>query len=276
MKAVLTVSNNSIHDTLKFIKNWAENHKAKPTIHLVGFGEQLPKKADVILLPSSAMLYSARKKLAEKKCVVVVFDAPLQCTNITPATHLDIEHQRPSYRCTFRKLTQGLVSEEMDKAFASKSVSVEWERIEVAPRLMNLQLTSILNPITTFLYSIRDPDNRQHYQKLIYTWLCSEAPLESLETKIMDDGKYKKPPAALVRLLAGLQTCDNARAAFREVLERSATKKPVNYKKLSTTHQVAAFDLRYTMSVMRKLGKYHVIQKTVNDLYAERKARPSK
>lgn len=269
MRAVLTVSNNCMSDTVAYIKKWADGHPKNPKIEVIGFGEKL-READVIVLPSSAMLYSAREKLGKMKCVVVVFDAPLQCTMIQPATHLDIESQRPSYKCTFRKLSQGLVSEEMDKAMQSKSVDVEWERIEVAPRLMNLQLTSILNPIMTFLQTVRDPDNRQHYQKLVYTWLFSEAPVEDLQEKVMTDGDYKKVPAALGRLVEAMRNADKARAAFREVLDRSAAGKAVSYKKLSSKYEVSKFDLRYTMSVIRKLGKYHVVQKTVKELYDTR------
>lgn len=269
MKAVLTVSNNCIADTLKLVNRWAEGHPKKPKVELIGFGEKL-RDADVLLLPASSMLYSAREKLAKMKSVVIVFDAPLQCTMIQPATHLDIEYQRPSYKCAFRKLTQGLVSEELDKAFGAKSVDIEWERIEVAPRLMNQQLTSILNPIMTFLHSVRDPDNRQHYQKLVYTWLFSDAPVSALQSKIMEDGNYKKVPAALAKLVEAMTPMDKAREAFREVLSRTEAGKAVSYKKLSAKYGVAVFDLRYTMSVVRKLGKYHVVQKTVKELYDTR------
>lgn len=275
MKAVVTVSNNSIHSVLRDIRLWAMGRAKKtPKVHLVGFGEKLPDQADVILLPSASMLYAARKELAKRPVVVVVFDAPLQCTQISPALHLDIEHQRPSYRMTFRKLTLGIVKEVMEEAWTTKETKVEWERIEVAPRLMGQQLTSILQPIQTFLYSVKGPDNRLHFQKLIFTWMVSEAPRKVLEDKIMEEGKFRKMPSALSKLLDSLDKHEGARAAFREALARKAEKKPVSYKKLSAKYSVATFDLRYTMSQMRKIGRFSVVQKTVHELYAARQKKP--
>jgi hypothetical protein len=202
------------------------------------------------LICSAATLNSAKSRLDKRKTgILLVFDTPLQCAQIKSAFHLDLLEQKPSFRARYRALTPT----RLNKVFGRKQRKIKIEKVDPIEQLMSQQLGSILNPISSFLYTVRDPEDRDRFKKLIYGWLISERKPSWLVGKAMRMGGYTKVPKALAGLIETVELGDGPRKAFRQMVAAKCEGKPVSYQRLSREHKVSTFDMRYTMSVVTSL-----------------------
>lgn len=214
--------------------------------------EALQTRPDVLIC-SASTLNSAKQKLGIRKTgIALVMDTPAQCAQIKSAIHLDLLEQKASFRTRFKDLTQEKVNKVMTRCLTSHR-KVRIEKIDPVDSLMEQQLGSILNPISSFLYTVRDPEEREKFRRTIFGWLISERKPTWLIGKVMRMGGYNRVPKALAGLVETVEQGDNPRKAFRQMVAAKQDGKPINYRKLSKTYQVSTFDMRYTMSVITSL-----------------------
>lgn len=250
---VVTCCHHSVVDLVAMIKEW----NPEVTIGLLSPETLRDKQCRPdLMICSATALQSARSRLERiKRGVLLVVDSAAQCSQLGNAIHLDLVEQKPSFRAKYRRITQRRVSRIMDRCIQrqQKPRPIEINKIDPVTALIEQQLSSILNPISSFLYTVRDPDDRKKFQRLVYGWLISERKPRWLLNKAMRMGGYTKIPKALAGLVETVEQGDKPRKAFRELMRLKHEGKPINYKRISRQYQVSTFDLRYTMSVITSL-----------------------
>lgn len=274
MKALIGICNHNISTVRSMIAQY-EQRKGKLRVQVLGETSVVDKKAQVILVPTVHLLSKRLVALNIGAALVFVFDNPVLCEYLHPIHLLDVSEKKLSYRFNFKPIAKSEIESLL--ALANKErplVKVKKDQIEVIPTMLNAQLSSILNPIQDYLYRIRDSDNKRHYNKIIYEWLASGAPVEALVRVLTKAITTKQGAKQLDLMLAELSTKEfkKTRQAFVEAFNTKAkTGKPVNYKKLGKKYGVDAWDIRYTMKVLRKFGRYQEVAKEMAALYSELK-----
>jgi hypothetical protein len=273
MKQLFGVANNNIYHVESLLHQYQKAH-GKLKVQIVGFGKLPNKEAQVMLLPNVKMLSDNLKVIQKSKAVVLVFDCPVLCDYLKPITLLDVAKRSPSYKYVFKPLEYEDFETHLRRALRVKErVKIDKSYIDVIPKLLGEQLSSVLNPIMTFLYRIRDTDRRQDYHKLIMEWLVSGAPTKDLRKIVMGMGDFKREPKAMTTLIDYFEDegAANARIALKEAMDAKSAKKPVSFKKLSKKYQIDPYDIRYTLAVLRKFGRYEVVNKEIRELFKVRK-----
>lgn len=244
---VVTCCHHSASEVVAMMRHWRPALVVK-----VLDAEALQSKPDVLIC-SASTLNSAKQKLGIRKSgIALVMDTPAQCAQIKNAIHLDLLEQKPTFRARFKDLTQDKLNRVMDRCLNTHR-KVRIEKVDPVDSLMDQQLGSILNPISSFLYTVRDPEEREKFKRTIFGWLISERKPTWLVNKVMRMGGYNRIPKALTGLVETVEQGDGPRKAFRLMVAARQEGKPVNYRKLSKTYKVSTFDMRYTMSVITSL-----------------------
>ena len=267
MRKLFGVCNSSIIHVVDLIKhfNLKTNNNIKP--QLLGLSDKVDKKAIVIIVQTVSLFSKNRVALNNSDSIVFVIDSPVLCEYLKPIHLLDVEPKKLSYSYKFSKIKPAEFCFQMNEALGSKNVKIKQESVDVIPTLLNSQLSSMLNPIQDYLYRVRDIDKRLVYQKLIYEWLVSDADTKKLGTLIQEGDK---PSKYLTDLLANLDTelATNTRTALKDAFHAKAkTGKGPNYKAICKKYNVAPFDIRYSMKLLRRFGRYEQVNEDVAKIY---------
>jgi hypothetical protein len=281
MKQLFGVANNSPHYVQDCIARYGRENESKLRVQILGLADKPSKKADVILVPTVSTFSKNLAALHARDAIVFLFDSPVMLGYVKPMEILDSKKGGLSYKFVFTPLTYERVKDALDVGLsATKHVKVSRSAIDVIPNMLNAQLTSILNPIQDCLYSIRDTDRRLEYQRIIYTWLVSGSSSKALEkqiAKLSTDKKGRNSPD-IERMLTTLKEegFANSRAGIVEAYQHKAVEtpkgkkgKPLNYKKLCAKYNIDPFDIRYTLSLIRKFGSYQRVNQDINTIFKE-------
>lgn len=228
-----------------------------PTLAILGKGMPYAS-ASVLLVVGVGCLRTYRTRLQTSKSAVLVFDSPLNLSTVRPMVFLDTAYAKISGLYIPTELDVPNVTKLLHNSLVSTAhVDVEIQgKQDVATAMLGQQLVSVLNPIQTFLYSVRDAEKRTQYQHLVYGWLVSTRNRATLEREITRLMGQEKIPKAVASMLNALDEQEGMRKAFQEVHRLTNERATINYKAIGTQYKVAPFDLRYTANVLKKLGKY--------------------
>ena len=218
----------------------------KLRIQVVGF-DDLPKDADVHLVPTTAKFLKVRHQLEELTSKVFVFDTPVLLEYLKPIRVLDVAKKTKTFKYGFHTLTPAILQEALDEKFKKQLVTKE--AIDVIPTFLSQTQGSILSHILTFLYSVPKTDRRLKYQRMIYDWFQSEDSVVTLASKLS-----KKPNKAVTKLTNFLESslAQNARKALQHIAQEKATKKSVPLDKVAKKFGVDLFDIKYVLKAIRK------------------------
>lgn len=252
MYALFGVSNTSIFDFAQNLKGWVEEagHEIAPyRPTLLGFDQEWPEDIKgIVLVPTVSLFLQRLPLLEEAKAVVFVFDAAIQLEYLKPIEILDLLEKRQSFVYRFKPLDGIEVVHKIVQARKHReSIEVEQATLDVIPRLLSETKSSLLSPILTFLYGVKDTSKRHEYQKTIYGWMKSTSAVKTLIDRL-PEGK------AAVRLKEFFESevGVNTMKAVREMVAAKSEGKQANAEKLAKKYDLTPFDLRYLNAAMNK------------------------
>ena len=274
MRLLFGVANHNIFQVGSLLRqHYSDSPDLKPT--MCGFQQEPSSK--IVLIPTISQLLTNLPMLERADCVVFVFDAPVLLEYLTPIELIDvIPNKVNSFTYRYKAIHLGDIVDRIDGALRSKKhITIEQATLDVIPRLLGETKSSVLAPILNFLYSVSDTDRRLSYQSIIYAWFSTSQSTEELETHLYSVSKRKKRSGAIDKLIAYLDSEAGliARAAVADINELRKAKKVVNYKSLSTRHNIAEFDLKYLVKAMRKATSIQdsIAGTTLDDIFKSRK-----
>lgn len=281
MKAIFGVANHNVGYVEQILHTHSKDQGYK--FGVVGFGEKLSKSKDVLCILSIQELKKNLKVLNKKdnQQVVLLFDAAVHLEYVKGLKMLDVKPKKRSFCYSFIPLTAPDLIDNVSSALESeKKTKVSVEEIKVIPTLLNNTLPSILNPIQTFLYRIKNPEKRLEYQKLIYVWLASNEDVSSLMSRLKLERKSKGSKSFEEALQS--KQCGRTRKAIRAALisklpiDEDSTKKSKkagsasSYKKLAHKYKLDIFDIKYSVQIIRRFTQtYKVLNKSVDQILKE-------
>lgn len=107
--------------------------------------------------------------------------------------------------------------------------------------VLKLYGASSLSALQTFLYKIKDVENREFVSKTVKTWMRTDATFAVLEPKL----RKTIPMKSIEALKAIVNT--KAMRTFREAVRKVAAK-PDTLQKVAKEYKLAAFDIKYLLS----------------------------
>lgn len=190
---------------------------------------------DVVICVGHNLVQKNAEQLKNK--TVILIDSPVFCCNYENIMLIDAKRQK-SFHFIFLPLTL----EALKGALRNKN-KVKYKPIDVIPTLLQDSPSSVLHPVQTYLYKIADVDARSRYQYAIFKAIQAGQDLNTLEFL----GKKTKPVSELLAWYAS----DVGKTACL-MLNKALNAKTRDYDKLQKEFNVAKFDIRYAMNVIRR------------------------
>ncbi len=248
MLDLMGVANSNPFTFTQDLRQWLEdadvNPKGfKPT--LLGFGEWPEDVSGVVLVPTVSLLTRRLPLLEDANAVVVCFDTAVLLEYLTPLHMLDVLPKTQSFRYVFKPIDGFEVIRRIQQAKAQRQhVEVSKKEVDLIPTLLGETQGSVLAPMLTYLYSVKDTNLRHEYQLKILHWMRDGLDLEEElpESRARD------------RLLEHLQSdvAVATLAAVREMVSKRKAGKTVNLEKLATSHKINVFDLKWVVHQFQK------------------------
>jgi hypothetical protein len=277
VKAILGVANHNVGYVEQFLHPHSKSKGYK--FGVVGFGQKFPKSKDVVCVLSLHELKKNLKFLNKKsnQQVVILFDAPVHLEYVKNLKMLDVKPKKRSFCYSFMPLSKPDLTHSVSQALnSSDTLKISIEDLKVVPTLLNETLPSILNPIQTFLYRIKNPEKRLEYQKLIYVWMVSRETVDDLMARL----KVERKTQGIRDFEEALRSkeCSKTRKAVRAALEaqlptendaddKKTKKANKSYQKLAQKYGLDIFDVKYCIQAIRRFTQTHkVLNKTVDQL----------
>lgn len=248
MLDLMGVANSNPFSFTQGLREWLEAADVspkgfKPT--LLGFDQWPEEISGVVLVPTVNLLLRRLPQLEEANVVVVCFDTAVLLEYVTPMHLLDVLPKSQSFRYVFKPIDGFEVVRRIQQAKAHRvHVEVSKKEVDLIPTLLGETQGSILAPMLTYLYSVKDTNLRHEYQLKILHWMRDGLDI----SQELPDSKAKE------RLMAHLQS-DVAVAtvsAIREMVSKRKAGKTVNLEKLATAHKINVFDLKWVVHQFQK------------------------
>ena len=252
MYALLGVANTNPASFMQGLRKYLSDEELdaatyRPT--LLGFDEWPEQVKGVVMVPTVALLLQRLPQLAKAPVVVIVFDTALLLEYVPACTALDVVPKTQSFRYTFKPLDYGDAVRRIDRARREREhVTVSPKDLSVIPTLLGQTQASLLSPILTWLYSIKDTNARHQHMRTIYGWMRGDGNVDALSEQLPGS----KSCARLVEWFSqdvGVRTVK----AVREMVRRKSEGKTANLEKIAKTHGVTLFDLKYIAQMLQKL-----------------------
>ncbi len=250
MLALYGVSNSSIVTFMRGLRPAVmeavaddEVTKFKPTLLAFEDGEDVVSALrGIILVPTVALFSRWRELLKDRPVVVVIFDTAILLEYVSGLKALDVAEKMQSHTYTFKPIDYAAFFSEVLHAKKRKShVEVGAKTMDLIPRMLGSTKASILSPILTYTYTLKDIGQRHKAQVALFEWLRNGEPgsmprlPESTESKRLFtflSGESATKLVGAVRAVVGGKSVDAAAKKF----------------------DVSAFDIRYVRAQFGKLG----------------------
>lgn len=252
MKSLLAIT----HHNIDFISNALQpflRRNQDTVFKIMDIDGKLAKptaKKAIVIVPTVATVKANATVLNQcKNAVVLVFDAPLMCTELKGARLLDVEKNTPSYVFKFRRLEQHDVTHAISQAFKSEEpFKLNTKTLDIGMRLLKRTRGSVISKFITFMYKIPNTNRRNQVQAILFDSIW--------HGKIEEAKKYLKKHYSNTQAINLITYLDSPEAkAFFKALEHVRTKPRKSYADLAKQYNVSKFDLTYFMRFWNDLKK---------------------
>lgn len=206
--------------------------------------------------------------------IIFVFDNPVILEHYGVEI-IDLQTKKNSYSYVYKALDYNTVVTTIKNGMKNKSISLPAHtNFDILPKLLNSVTGSITQNILSFIYSVKETDNRPQYINRIVSWLMTP---NTTVSDLADDfsGMSTKAVATLVEFLNSEHGINTKKACECLAISKSKNK-PVSYSKLQEDFHVEPYDLKYLLRYYRVNEKYSVLSKDSKQLFAERKGSKNK
>ena len=198
-------------------------------------GETLGNPAPIIFMGVKTFLRN-HKKFKKANVVAFVLDSPLELSGLGIPL-LGVE-ALPKQLYSFTTLTDKDIAQCLNVR-AGSTVDVIYKPINVLKRLVASNINiSLLSPIQTFIYTIKNQEQRKKVNNLIKTWFTSNELNKKIETQLRRNLPEKT--ANRIILILTDPRLANLKLALAE-LEKDDSRLILISKK----YKVSTYDLRY-------------------------------
>lgn len=193
-----------------------------------------------VVFHTASMFMRTYKRFASKRVVAIILDNPYvlhheMCLTLVGATFT--KNSILFSQFTHLDLKQVLIE------CKDSTEALEFTRTpySLTAEVLKLYEASSLSALQTFLYKIKDVENREYVSKTVKNWMRSDAAFSALEPKLK---KYIP-----MKSIEALKTVVNTKAmrTFREAVRKVAVK-PDTLQKVAKDYKLAAFDIKYLLS----------------------------
>lgn len=193
-----------------------------------------------VIFQSASVFLRTQRKFGKSRIVALVLDNPYALQHELGLTLVGATFTKRSIlfsQFTERDLKQLLVS------CKDKTEPVTYARVpfSLTREVLKDYSASSLSELQTFLYKIKDTDNRDFVSKIVKKWMVSSQPFNVLEPKLK---KYVQ-----VKGVESLKKIINTPTmqTFREAVRKVAAN-PEKLAAVAKEYKVSAFDIKYLLS----------------------------
>lgn len=275
MRKLYGVTNHNIAFVSGIISAYRKKKQPNLKVQFLGFdSNELDKKADVVLIPTSFTLQRHLKELNKSKAVVFVFDTAVQVFMLKPVEMLDVESVHDNFRFVYKHLdSRAIVSALQDGLSAKSGLEIKKETVDMIPSLLHKVHGSIIGPIMSFTYKIPNTDDREKVLGLVLTWLVGTQTTDALIELLKKEYKFKKVSKALQEMVVFFNSDvgKQGRLAVQFIVSRKTSSKQINYKAISKKFKIDQFDLKYALQLFRRNKTFRVMNASLKQLFVDRK-----
>jgi len=265
MKSLIGITNNDIFTVRTLIDKFAK----KKRLQVLGFEDKLDRAANIIFIPTLALLLRHIKNINRSKATVFLFDDPVKCHYLKGITLLDIEKINPAYRYKFKPLTKALIKKALKIIGPAK---IKQQDLKLIPTLLQNSDGGVLAPILDFLYQSPNAVRRQKYAKEIYLWFAGDKNVNVLRKKLQKIGGFGKDDSLeiLIKILESNKYIA-LRKAVSEIWKRRKTDKPITYQKIIEQYKIKSYDIKFLIFNLEKYSVYQDKPTTSIELFDKMK-----
>lgn len=203
---------------------------------LLRVGLETEQKIVPVIFKGTRAFVSKYNRFTQKDVVCFVIDNPIELSFIN-LTMLSVEPTN-RYLYRFTKLDETVVARALKTKLTDKYELVHKPKPVLTQVVMSFQGGSVLAPVQTFLYTIKDKGKRKAVDTAIKEWLTSGLPFNKLLNKLS-----KHLSEGRVEHLSGLLSHKkfNSLKIAAQKLKRS----PERLASISSEFNVSSYDLRY-------------------------------
>lgn len=193
-----------------------------------------------VIFNSGSTFLRTNLKFKNTKVVAFVCDNPIVLTRNLKLPLIGAETTKRSI--TFSKITEDTLKEILiDCTYRETPLDILDHKYKPVDEILKLYEQSDLSRIQTFLYKIKEVENREKVSKLVKTWLLTSAPFSKIEGKLQKEIKHHT--VDILKSMLTQSSVDNLRRAIRKVKTGK-----LSILKAAKLYKVSAFDLRYLLA----------------------------
>jgi len=215
--------------------------KGVTQVQVLNFEDTIKPRAKVLLIPTVTLFLKRRQSLKDMKASVIVFDTPYCLEQISDLVLLDAKRST-----NFKYKFYDLCWEQLELVLKTQSkIKARKKDDNLIQVLLDQTTPSIMKPIQTYLYTIKDVEERQRCNSIILKYFFEKKiSIEELRASLISVSKHNtKKLNALMTFLS-----EDRPKNVKYILINSKKKDANSIETLCKKFGVSSYDIRYLLA----------------------------